>query len=143
MLKLPHISAILHNPYHYCGAIIARVSVNIATIIWSLVVLANKDALAPTPYGELMTRYVHEDVWAAFFLAIASLMLYRIIRKSRPHAVGIIGYLILLIAWGYVEIVMLLVQRPFFPTAVATVSVITVLALYGFVANPRTRDVAA
>jgi hypothetical protein len=132
-------SRVLCHKYHRAGAVIARLSVNTATLIWSIVVLISDDALAPTPYGRTLLLLMPEDAWGWSFLCLSSVMICRLLAQSKPHPLGIIGYMILLLAWGYVEIVMLMMQRPLFPTAVATVSVITALAVYGFVANPRPR----
>ncbi len=131
-------NAIFHNRYHPCGAVLARVAVNIATMIWAIVVLVFEDALAPTPYGPMLKRYLPEDVYAGFFLAITIVMLYRIFAQSKPHPLGIVGYGILGAAWLYVDVIVLFFQRPMFPTATAWVTVGTMIAVYGFVANPRT-----
>lgn len=137
-------NAIFNNPYHPCGAVLARVAVNFATLIWSIVVLLIDDALRPTPYGLMMVSYMPEDFYAWFFLTISLVMLYRIFRQSKPHALGIIGYGILGAAWLYVDVIVIFFQRPMYPTATAWVTVGTVIAVYGFVANPRTcRHVAA
>lgn len=133
------LSTVLCNPYHRCGAVVARLAVNGATLLWSIVVLIKEDALSIVSYGPMLTRYAPENVYALFFGALSAFMLWRLIRKSKPHPIGIVGYAILLLAWGFVECVLLFVQRPIQPTATATVTVIFLLALFGFVASPKVR----
>lgn len=134
---------VLNNPWHRCGAVVARLGVNAATLIWAIVVLLKDDALAPASYGSMLTSLAPENVWAIGFGILSSVMLYRLLARSKPNRLGIIGYAILLGAWGFVEVIIVFVQRPIQPTATATVSVIFMLALYGFVANPKVRPDAA
>ena len=136
-------NVIFANPYHHSGAMLARTATNTATIIWALLVLWNDEALGPTPYGKYLTGWFHEDWWAVFFLVISSFMLWRLIRKHKPHSVGIVGYGLLGAAWLYVDVVFLFFQRPIYPTSTAWITVGTALALYGFIANPRPCNVAA
>ncbi len=121
---------------------IARLAVNAATFLWALVVLFSDNALDGTPYGRTLLSLMPKNAWGLWFLLLSSTMIYRLLAQSKPNPIGIIGYAILMLAWGYVEIT-LLIQHPLFPTAVGPVSVITALAIYGFVANPRPRCDAA
>jgi hypothetical protein len=130
-------NAILRNPHHKSGAVIARIAVTAATIIWSIVGLYNDGVLLPAPYGPMMLRYGPEAAYGWFFLSISSFMLYRIVRQSKPHPVGIIGYGILGVGWLYVDVVLWLFVRPMYPAALAWVTVGTALAVYAFIANPR------
>lgn len=128
---------LLDNPHHYAGAIVARVIVNVATIIWSVVVLAESNALAVTPYGRIMTAYVREDIWAAAFLALACALLWRVVAQCKPHPLGAVGYLAILALWAFVDVVLLLVQRPLYPTSISWVTAGCVAALWAFIANPK------
>lgn len=130
-------TSVLCNPYHRAGAVVARIAVCSATLIWSLIVLTVDNALAPTSYGAALTKYVPEDAWGIGGALVSGGMLYRIIAKCRPHPVGIIGYGAMLLWWGFVAAVLLLSQRPVQPTATACVLVITVLAVQAFIATPR------
>ena len=132
-------TSVLRNPYYHAGVIVARLAVNVATLIWSVVVLGWENALAPASYGAILTNLAHENLWAAGFGILSLCSLYRLCRKSPPHPIAIVIYGALLLAWGFVEVIILFVQRPLQPTATATVSVIFALALYSFVANPKSR----
>jgi hypothetical protein len=127
----------LRNPYHNSGAIVARLAVSVATLIWSVIVLLVDDALRPTSYGDILTRYASEDMyaWAAFCAAAPSI--YRIVRQSRPHPLGIVGYVMMMAGWGFVASILILSQRPIQPTSTACTLTITALAVYAFLANPR------
>lgn len=131
------VNTIINNPFHYAGAVVARISVNSATILWAVVVLFFDEALEVTPYYRYMPPYVHEDVWAWFFLTLSSFMLWRILRQHKPHPVGIIGYGILGAAWLFVDVILIFFQRPIYPTSLSWVTVGAALAIYGFVANPK------
>lgn len=137
------IDAIIKNRWHYCGAVIARLGVNVATLIWALVVLLNDDALAIASYGHVATTYVSEDTYGWFFLIVSVTQLYRIVRQSKPNPIGVIGYGAMLAGWAFVDGYILFAQRPMQPTAMGCVTVVMLAAVYAFVANPRTRcDVA-
>jgi hypothetical protein len=129
-------NAILRNPYHFCGAIIARLAVCGATILWSLIVLVRKDALAPTAYGSIMLGLAPEDVFAWAYLLLACALVWRIFARRPPHWFGIVAYGILMCAWGFVDIVLWL-TRPWQPTAIAWVTPGAALAVYAFLANRR------
>ena len=81
----------LRNPYYRAGAVVARLAVNGATLIWALVVLAKDDALAVSSYGKMLTRDIPENVFAVFFAVILAVLICRLIRKSKPNPLGIIG----------------------------------------------------
>lgn len=130
-------TSILRNPYHRAGAIVSRLAVCSATLVWSLIVLTVDNALAPTSYGSIMTRYIPEDAWGFGGALVSGSMLYRIIAKSKPHPIGAVGYGAMLLWWGFVAAVLLVSQRPVRPTATACVLVIVAMAIHAFVANPR------
>lgn len=131
------LGSVLHHKHHRCGAVVARLAVNFATLIWSVVVLVKPNALAPTAYGPMLTRFASEDLYAIAFGTLSICMLYRIFRQSPPNPIGILAYGALLLAWGFVWAAIVFVADPLQPTATATVSTIFVLAFYGFVANPK------
>lgn len=138
-------NAILHNPHLNSAAVVARLTVNAATLIWSVAVMLSPEGLRATAYGGYILSLAPAWAWGVFYLSVSAIMLYRLVvhPKSKPHPLGWVGYAILFASWGFVEVVLLLFARPFQPTAIATVTVITALAAYGFIANPRARDVAS
>lgn len=134
---MPHI---FHNPYHYCGAVIARLAVTFATAIWSVVILSKTNALGPTTYGPTLTELAPENVYGGVFLALSVGLIYRLLRPSKPHWLGIIAYALLFFKWLFILAFIYFNDGPIWPTTFSTVTVITVLALYSFVALPKKRS---
>lgn len=130
------IDKILNHPYHYCGAVIARLAVCSATLIWALVVMVEQNALAQTRYGAPLTAVAGENWIAGMFGVLALGLIFRIFRPSPPNPWGILAYLALALLWIYADI-MILAVRPWQPTSIAWCSVGSVLAAYALVANPR------
>ena len=130
-------SHLLKNPYHYCGAVIARLAVSVATAIWSLVILSKTNALGPTTYGPTLTELAPENVYGGFFLALAVGLIYRLCRPSKPHWLGIVSYGILFFKWMFILAFICFNDGPIWPTTLSTVVVIAVLALYAFLAMPK------
>ena len=133
-------NAILHNPYHYTGAVLARAGAAGATLLWSLIVLGNEGALVVTSYGALLASIAHENTYGWSFGALSVALLYRLVRHVLPRwYIDSIGYLVLFAAWGFVDSILWWTQRPIQPTATSTVTLTTALALYAAVALPRVR----
>lgn len=130
------LSAIFRNPYHYCGTLIARLCVCSATILWAGIVLWQRNALAPTSYGSVVTQWANEDVYGWLYMTTAAVLLYRLFRQSPPHWVGILGYGVLMVSWLFVAI-MLWLHRPFQLTSIAWVTPGAALAVFAFVGNRK------
>ena len=135
-------SPLFANPFHAPGVIIARLAVTGATMIWSLIVLSNTDALSVTRYGHMLAAVVRENVVAVVFLAISGTLFYRILAHSEPRKLAVSGYGSLVVGWGFVEYMLLLSPGPLQPTAVSWVSVGLILAIYSFVATAKDSHVA-
>lgn len=130
------IDKIFHHPYHYCAAVIARLAVCGATLIWALVVMVEQDALAQTRYGAPLTSVVGENWLAGIFGVLSVAMIWRIFNPSPPNPWGVLAYLAMALLWIYAD-VMILAARPWQPTAIAWCTVGSVLAAFALVANPR------
>lgn len=140
-LKDWHFS-IWRHPHHYAASIVAKLATNAATLIWSMIVLAKPNALDPIRFSfyQLMLDYAPEDVyaWGAIVLSLSGI--YRLLAKSTPHWWGGIGYALQMIFWMYVAFTyVLLSPLPLRPATGAWIIVGAFLAIYAFVANPRTQ----
>lgn len=135
-------SPLFANPFHAPGVIIARLAVTGATMIWSLIVLSNADALSVTRYGHMLAAIVPENVTAVVFLAISGVLFYRIIAHSEPRKLAVAGYGALVVGWAFVEYMLLLSPGPLFPTSVSWTSIGLILAVYSFVATAKDSHVA-
>lgn len=136
-------AGLLDNPYHYSGQVIAKLSVNLATMIWAGVVLFKRDALATwpatiSPYGSFT-----EDMVALGLLFVSVVATTRLVRKSPPIGLGVCAYAIFLMLWLYTFVTLLLAINAGIaavrPGQLAGVIVITALAIFAFVSNPKQR----
>jgi len=130
---------VFHNPYHYSATLLAKLSVNIATILWSVVVLLKTDALGPFYSYRVLISVMDEDYWAILMLTISSTLFYRLIRCYPPRRVGAIGYVLIGGLWSNIWWGIVIQPGPFWPAAFGSVTVILVLALFAFIANPKRR----
>mgnify|MGYP003382258390 CR=1 FL=1 len=131
-------NAILHNPYHYSGAMVARVGVAGVTALWSILVLSGTDALAPTAYGPALVQFAHENVYGLIFLSLSGALLVRAFLQTHPRwYVDGAGYFSLFASWAFVDAIIWFAHRPIQPTSASTVTLTTALALYAALAMPR------
>lgn len=128
---------LLHNPYHFAGALVARIATCSATIIWSLIVLSRENALNSPNYQRLNSTGVPEDLWAVGVALIALAMLMRIVRQSRPSWIGVIGHGLLCFFWAYLLFNHLLEPARAYPAVTALEFTIVGLSIYGFVSNAK------
>lgn len=136
------VSPLFANPFHTPSVIIARLSVTIATMIWSLIVLVNADALSVTRYGSLLVAVVPENVTAAILLAISGTLFYRIIAHSTPHVLAVAGYGALVVGWAFVYFMLFFSPGPVLPTLTAWLTIGLGLSIYSFVATAKDAHVA-
>lgn len=132
------------NPYHYSGQVLAKLCVNFATLIWASVVLWKKDALIK--WGEpdwMASLNVPEDTVAWVLVILIIFALLRLFMRSPPKAIGACAYgvflLIWLYTWGTLIIAIHAGESTVRPGQLAGVSVITFLAMFAFIANPKKR----
>lgn len=126
-----------HHPYQYSGAVIAKIAVCMATLVWAGLVLTYPNATASNPnYAHMLMIVPNEDVWAAVLGTVAAMLLLRVVLCRRPHRIGVAGYFILGLFWTYLWLGLLLSPKVW-PTGTAAGAVVMVLALYAFIANPK------
>lgn len=136
-----YVRSVFANPYHRSGAIVARLSVSFATIIWALIVMYKPNALASWPGSDVINLAGGEN-HIAFGLLLASLIaIARVVYHYRPIRIGACIYGLMALLWVY-SLTTLFVsiedgRTALRPGQVACISVITVLALFAFVSNPR------
>ena len=128
---------IFRHPYQYSGAVIAKLSVCLATIVWAAMVIVYPNATGANPnYAHMLRIVPDEDVWAVGLGVIAALLVIRILICARPHRIGVAGYFVLGLFWTYLWFGLLFAPRPW-PTGAAAGTVVMVLSLYAFIANPK------
>ncbi len=128
-------SVVHHSKYHTPAAIVTRIAVCAATLIWAGIVLSDASALARTLDGAILGRFAPYWAYGFALATIAAVLLLRIWRDSEPHWIGVAGYFVLFAAWLFVAIFTTLAW-PVGPGIVAAVCVITGLAVYAFLASP-------
>mgnify|MGYP006921301424 CR=1 FL=1 len=135
------ISGLLQNPYQYSGQVIAKMCVNVATIIWSIVVLFKPDALTHWPGPQLSAGIVGENFVAALFIVLASIATARLLIKSTPRALGACVYGAFLLLWLYTLTTLILAiasgVTALRPGQLSGVIVVNALAVFAFVSNPK------
>lgn len=128
---------VFHHPYQYSGAVIAKITVCVATLVWAGLVLRYPNATANNPnYAHMLMIVPNEDVWAAVLGTVSAMLLLRVVLCRRPHRIGVAGYFILGLFWTYLWLGLLLSPKVW-PTGTAAGTVVMVLALYAFIANPK------
>lgn len=131
------LARMFQNPYQYSATILSKGCVNIATILWAIVVLAKKDALAPFSGYRPMLSLMSEDYWAIVMIVTSVTMLYRLVTCKPPRKIGIIAYMLLGGFWANIWWGIVIQPGPFWPAAFGSVTVVLVLSLFAFIANPK------
>lgn len=143
--KLCHFfGGLLHNPYQYSGQVIAKMCVNAATIVWSFVVLWKDDALAAWPSPRFIVGALGENFVAGLFLLLASVATLRLLFRSAPLILGSCVYGAFLMLWLYTLSTLIIAISSGItslrPGQLAGVIVVTALAAFAFVSNPKRTD---
>ena len=132
---------LLENPYQYSGQVIAKLSVNVATMIWSAVVFIKPDALARWPASFLVSNAVHENTLAAGLFVLSFIAAIRILFKSAPLRLGACVYGVFLLLWLYTWMTLIVAVTNGItaarPGQLAGVTVLVALAAFAFVSNPK------
>lgn len=133
------IASLLDNPYQYSGQVVAKLSVNLATMIWALVVLLKPDALKAWPGS--FNEVLHEDLFAGTLLLLAVVAVARLLYKTSPRKLGACVYGVFLLLWLYTLATLLIAIQTGItaarPGQLAGVTIVTILAVFAFVSNPK------
>lgn len=136
---------LLRNPHQYAAAILAKICVNLATMIWSVIVLSDRDALSRWPgYSIIHAFDFYGNVGGERVLAIALLImsifgLLHLIRRSVPIPIGSLLYAAMLLVWLYVWFSIIFYSHEVYsgPSQFASVTIVTALAVFAFISNPK------
>lgn len=136
------LGGVLSNPHQYGAAVLAKLAVNAATVIFFAIVLWKPDALKLWPgRGYLPVGDATENVFAIIALACATVAIARLIIKSPPALFGVIYYGATALAWLYVWATLcisigtgLVDLRP---GQFAGITTVTALSLFAFISNPK------
>src|SRR5262245_36453767 len=93
----------LRNPYYAPAGYLARLSVNIGTLIWAIVVLLRDNALDGRRWYvyQNMLALMEEDYWGWLAIVLVTVGLYRLVIKAKPTWWGALGYGVLMVFWVY------------------------------------------
>lgn len=121
------------NPHHVAGSVMAKLTVNIATILWSTVLLSKRDSLiASGSRYAFITEYLDENYIAAFFGLIAVAQTACLWTHREPTMLRNVGYAVLSFSWGFIFFVIAFREGPIQATSFATSGTIALVALYAF-----------
>lgn len=128
---------VFRHPYLYSGSVLAKACTLLATVIWSASVLWHPHALAYNPnYTHLLHLIPTEDTWAWIFLGVVAPLTWRLYSCTRPHLLNVFGYAVLTLLWCYLWWGFVISGLPQ-PGALSSSTVVMLLSLYAFIANPR------
>lgn len=132
---------LLDNPYQYSGQVVAKLCVNLATIIWACVVLWKADALIAWPGSTALFLWFHEDALAGLLLFCAAFATMRLLLRSAPLRIGSCVYGVFLLLWLYTWATLVVAINTgvtiLRPGQLAGVSVVAALAMFAFISNPK------
>lgn len=132
---------LLHNHYYAPAAMLSRLLVNIATLMWGVVVVVREDTLSHGPYAIVYMNLVQiapEDVWGWFAIITSTIGIVRIVIGSKPHWIGAVGYMLMWAFWLFVAWNLLFVFPDSLPpSGAAGIFVIALLAFYAAISGSR------
>lgn len=126
---------ILNHPHYPTGNVLAKQATNAASILWSVLVLANENALHRTAYVEV-TKYVHENVIASALLILSVIQFAWLSFRWPPIPFGFLGYG-LQFGWWLGICALICQQSPVQPTALTGTALIATLAAFAFTSGRR------
>lgn len=128
---------LFRHPYLYSGSVLAKACTLLGTVVWCGIVLVFPQAMSTNRNYEHMLRVLpSEDAWAIGFLVVALPLTWRLSSCARPRKLGILGYALLALLWTYLWWGTVINGQPW-PAAASASTVMMVLSLYAFIANPR------
>jgi len=132
---------LLQNQYYAPAGYLARFSVNLATIIWAVVVLYRDNALGPRLYiYKYMVDVMPEDYWAWAGLVAAGMGMFRLVHRDRPRWWGALGYWVLMFFWVFlVAAVFFTDMETVTPAGLGSITTIAVLSVYASASHSRTQ----
>jgi hypothetical protein len=129
----------LRHPYYESAVVLARAASCFATVLWSAIVLIRHDPLN-YPMDLYLTRLMPAWVWAVGGLFIAGSAMWRLFRRDKPIKLGVIAYVLITMFWMHLFFTYWINQVILPPGAAAGITLVTLLSVYGLIANPRKRN---
>ena len=118
----------------------SKLCVSMATIVWSVVVLARDEALAPRIYVyKQMLGVMEEDWWAIIGIILSVIGLCAIVVPRRFHwSVEAAIYWVLMVFWVFVDSAIMLTDRKMVtPAGAAGITTVMILSVVAAVSNRR------
>jgi hypothetical protein len=141
--------SLLTNPHQYAATVLAKLCINVATLIWSFLVLWKPGAIRLWPGADFVEHlaigsFEGEDTFAVFLAITSIISCVRLILHAKPIPLGSVIYGILATFWMYVLFSLVIAIQlgitAMRPGQLASIIVITALALFAFIANPKKRQ---
>lgn len=132
---------LLDNPYQYSGQVVSKLCVNVATAIWSSIVIWKTDALVTWPGSASLFLWIHEDLVALLLLILSFSATLRLLFRSAPLRIGACVYGVFLLLWLYTWSTLIVAVSTgvtqLRPGQIAGVTIVTALAMFAFISNPK------
>lgn len=134
---------ILNSPHFYGASVLARLVVNAVTIVWCVIVIVKRDALASSHAAYAwIGEYVEENALATGLFVLCCVQIIWLVAKlpplrSGPIVWGSLGYGLLSAFWLFVTLSAALAPTGIQPTATALGFGVAAMAVYAFVSNPK------
>lgn len=122
------------------GPLIARLAANMATLIWSCMVIGYPNAIDTRrfPAYRYMLDLLPENIWGLGGLLISTYGIYRICVHAPPRAFGAAGYAVQALFWNYLALAIFFeFPFPIPPATAAALIVVAALAVYAFASSAR------
>lgn len=124
-----------HNPYLYGAAVLARVSVSLATVVWGIILLAHDSAFATNPnYRHMLGLVPDEDFWGMTAIVLGCVLLFRLAQWKRPTAGSACGFAAINLLWAYLWWGIVTAGYAW-PTGASATTVVFGLSIYAFASN--------
>ena len=129
----------LQNPYVYSSAIMAQLCTIAATMLWGVLIVVFPDAMGSNPnYTLLLELCPYEDVWGVGVMLVAAITCWRVCTHHSPMVFGVVGHGLLALLWTYLWWGLIMGDR-LWPTGISSATILMVLSVYAFIANPKRR----
>lgn len=132
--------AIFNNKHYYAASLMSKLSINMASFIWSITLLFGWGHLDPFrfPFYKRMLDTADEKVWAGVAMVCVVLGMYRLLAQTQPKWWGGIGYMVMAAFWVYLTLALFIdFKAPIPPATAASLITTSFLGVYAFVSNPR------
>ena len=128
---------LVNNPRIYAGAVVAKVSTCVGSLIWGTLVILFPGATTSNKNYEHLLRVVpNEDVWGVVVMSLAAGILWRLVKCKPPLKYGFVAHGLLSLFWTYLWWGLVMGDK-LWPAGISAGSVLMLLSIYAFVSNPK------